>query len=97
MVRTNPEQVANELAAAIHKMAKKHYPAVEAPIVNHVRENIWVIVVESPYQIAENMADIVNQSKHGHLRSTNEIPGVYDWASDTYIRDASSVTLQIKP
>jgi hypothetical protein len=90
--KTEAESILKQITAYVKKQCPGH-----KDINLYKIGNVWHIDVESPLQLSDDMETIVNKTKHGYVQHRSETPGQYDWASDTYIRDCSSVAFILKP
>ena len=66
---------------------------------HHFENGQWSITVESSnsgykYGFSEDIADIISKNARVTIIEKQEHKGSFDWASDTYIKDSSSVTFK---
>ena len=55
----------------------------------------WIIWVETPEQIVDDIEAIVNKDSYTHILESGVTPGRYDWSSDVYHRDYCWVKFMI--
>lgn len=53
--------------------------------------NTYMIQVNSPYQMCDELAYIVNRSDNAVVVDMKDHEGSFDWASETYCKDCSTV------
>lgn len=51
----------------------------------------YYVQINGPVQISDLMGDIIRKSPNAKVVKEEEHKGSYDWASDTYIKDCSTV------
>lgn len=81
------KQEAEAIVKKIEVFAKKQYAEVDADY----EGNTCYVQVNSPLQISDDMADFVTKSNFCTLISKREYKGIFDWASDTYIKECSTI------
>jgi len=87
---------AEALAKKMLTMAKKLTSHAKLADVGsqHSDGKIWWVTINSDTQLSDEMADIVKKDDRAILVHKEEHKGQFDWASDTYIKDASSVSFK---
>lgn len=73
----------------MHYLAKKYPPTAE--IKHSVFGNEHTIAIEAFCQLGDYMADIVGKSQFATVLGHREVPGHFDWGSDTYFKPQSEV------
>lgn len=72
----------------------------ETKYVGHVdqgfEDKVYVVTVETnlPYSFIYALETLVAKSARGTLVTSKVCPGSFDWASDTYIKDAAYVSFR---
>lgn len=93
----DPQVEAQKLADKISKWACSQERFAGEPMVYQDDKGVWAITIESPVQLAMDMETFIRDSKHGYLVRSEETTGCYDWVSDYYCKDSSTVYFILKP
>lgn len=91
MVQVDSQKDFLKILAKVKALASKH-PYSEVVDHGKTHEGFFYIQVDGPEQLSDHMASIVTESPRGILKEAKEHKGKFDWASQTYIKDCSTVT-----
>lgn len=72
-------------------LAKASDPHCEVADYGRMSNGNYYVQINGPVQISDRMGDIIRKSSNAKVVSEEEHVGHYDWASDTYIKDCSTV------
>ena len=88
-------KIASFLKAANKLKNYKHVLVDASRIAKTELFQTWIICVETPEHIVDDIEAIVNKDSYTHILESGVTPGRYDWSSDVYHRDQCWVKFMI--
>lgn len=94
-LKERAEELANALISKIKVQAKKKHVRLANISLNVGKETTIIVETNSPEWVGDMLELLIQKSQHGVHVKTVVHPGSFDWAADTYIKDAVEVTFKV--
>ena len=94
-LKERAEELANALISKMKVQAKKKNVRLADISINAGKETSIIVETNSPEWVGDVLELLIEKSKYGIHVKTIVHPGSFDWAADTYIKDAVEVTFKV--